>query len=950
MNGNISKFYLSIVVIPCFIACSSLAVSAEEKQGEKVVDESIDEVIVTGIRASLESALEAKRALSNLTEVINADDIGKLPDENIAEVLENIPGVQIDRSGGIGSSVSVRGSSQNRVEINGRSTTPSKDARGGISFSDLPSTLVRSLNVVKVPTADMVEGSLGGTIDVKTYRGLKLKKPLKVVRAVSEYAENADKWNENFSATFGNKFSTSRGDVGAILNLSYFDKFVREDQLRVSPGIRQSSQSNLDFDGDGINDPYYKPGFSDLEYGLQNRVNTAFSGSLEWQVENNLKLYAEGSYTDFKQQSLKQSAFIGMPGSNGELDDPNLTIDSFDQVEVAGYMVPMLNSGIIGGGTLANGENDGVQIKSNNKAGNRDTQSYVAAIGGEWDTDNLNIIAELSAAGSDSTEAAFVTSLQFNDPNSEYPFHSANARYRVPFYYSLEGDVLAYGPYGETVSSEQLLDPAYWSMYIAKDQDFFYENKELAQKIDATWFLDHDIWTSVKTGIRFTQRSSDRSRQSQLTQKWPGFSGTDLENYLLATPGDFFSFNSNGSYLDDFLTLDPEKVANQRNELRELFSLDEAGVIDPLQGFGVEENTAALYIRGDFESTLFGIPARGNIGYRRVDTDQDANGSEVLPDGSLLSEQKSQQYTTELESASLVLAPKEKLQIRFGFAEILRRPDFSYLSPTVQYPLNVGQAVNVGNSELQPTRAEQYDATLEYYFRKGSVASLGLYKKNLKGVIGRDTEAKYICNPRLDTEEASSDHPACVNDSGDEGLLVPRNSPVNLEGGSIEGVELSFLHYFRNIPKPFRGLGIIANYAYQKGSRNQVFKMPAFLRTDGEVPDFPLNFVRLSENSYNFTVFYERYRLNARLRYTYRDNFLVSESIDIANMQPLYTDDRGQLNGSLSYKIDKTFTVTLSGVNLLKSRKTNPGVFADGPIARMSDSDRRISLGLRAKF
>ena len=92
--------------------------------------------------------------------MINADDIGKLPDENIAEVLENIPGVQIDRSGGIGSSVSVRGSSQNRVEINGRSTTPSKDARGGISFSDLPSTLVRSLNVVKVPTADMVEGSL----------------------------------------------------------------------------------------------------------------------------------------------------------------------------------------------------------------------------------------------------------------------------------------------------------------------------------------------------------------------------------------------------------------------------------------------------------------------------------------------------------------------------------------------------------------------------------------------------------------------------------------------------------------------------------------------------------------------------------------------------------------------------------------------------------------------
>ena len=138
----------------------------------------IEEVVVYSIRKSLESALAEKRNKSNLTEVINADDIGKLPDENVAEVLENIPGVQITRSAGIGQTVSIRGSDQNRVEINGRGTTSSGDDRGGMSFSDLPASLVRSLNVVKVPTADMVEGSIGGTINVKTYRGLKLKKPL----------------------------------------------------------------------------------------------------------------------------------------------------------------------------------------------------------------------------------------------------------------------------------------------------------------------------------------------------------------------------------------------------------------------------------------------------------------------------------------------------------------------------------------------------------------------------------------------------------------------------------------------------------------------------------------------------------------------------------------------------------------------------------------------------
>ena len=232
------------------VIVSSPAYPQDSESDGLISEPNIEEVVVYGIRASLESALAAKRERANLTEFINADDIGKLPDENVAEVLENIPGVQISRTAGIGDGVSIRGSNQNRVEINGRSTTPSGANRGGISFSDLPASLVRSLEVKKVPTADMVEGSLGGTIDVKTYRGLGLKKPLRVVRAVSEYAENADKWNETFSTTLGDNFSTESGDIGAIINFSYFDKIVREDRLRVTPGVLSTSQREIDFDGD----------------------------------------------------------------------------------------------------------------------------------------------------------------------------------------------------------------------------------------------------------------------------------------------------------------------------------------------------------------------------------------------------------------------------------------------------------------------------------------------------------------------------------------------------------------------------------------------------------------------------------------------------------------------------------------------------------------------------
>ena len=946
------------VSISLIVLSASIAISQEQLAEEVNTDTNLEEIIVYGIRQSLKTALAEKRAKANLTEIINADDIGKLPDENVAEVLENIPGVQIERSAGIGSGVSVRGSNQNRIEINGRSTTPSGDNRGGISFADLPASLVRSLNVVKVPTADMVEGSLGGTIDVKTYRGLKLKEPLRVVRAVSEYAENADQWNETFSTTLGNKFSTDHGDVGAIMSLSHFDKFVREDRLRVSPGVRQAADSQIDFDGDGLGDPYYRPGFGDLEYGLENRVNTAFSGSLEWQAKDDLKIYAEGSYTDLDKQSRRQSLFIGTPASDLELD--GVANGTFGVVDVAGFEVPMLTSGIIGGG-LRNGRadlstdignpDDGVQLRSNNRAGNRDTQSYVAALGGEWDRDNLNIVFEVSAAGSDTQETAFTSVFQFNNPD-DANFHSANARIRVPFEYYLDGDVLEYGPVAGAVTDAQLLDPNYWSMFVTKDQESTFDNEEFAEKVDLTWFLDHDVWSSLKVGIRASQRSINRSRQSQVTPNWPGFSASDLSSYLLSSPGDFFDFNGSANYLDNFLTLDPEKVESQREELRQILALDLTGINDPLQGFGVDEDTVAVYIRGDFDTILFGMPARGNIGVRGINTEQEASGNEVFTDGTLRDVSYNQNYTEWLPSASLVLAPAEKVQIRFGYASIMRRPSFGNLSPTVKYPLNIGQAVNVGDPTLQPTKADQYDAALEYYFHKGSVLSLGYYYKDLESVIGKETVPGGICNPRAVDANAGDPElarPTCVVD-GFDGVIVTRISPVNLPGGTIEGLELSFQHVFRSLPKPFNGLGIIANYAYQDGSRDLTFSTPGFLTGESEAKEFPLNFVGLSKESYNFTMFYEKRGFGARIRYTYRDSFLVSESVDVSNGQPLYTHDRGQLNASMSYDLNDTFAITLNGVNLLKERKVQPGVFADGPIARMSDSDRRISLGIRARF
>ena len=129
-----------------------------------------DVIFVTGIRSSLQSALNEKRDADSLIEVIQAEDIGKLPDQNLAEVLENVTGVQITRTAGVGTGVQIRGTNDNRVEINGVSTVGSGTGRGGINFEDINAAIIASVEVIKAPEAKTVEGSVGGTINLRTIR------------------------------------------------------------------------------------------------------------------------------------------------------------------------------------------------------------------------------------------------------------------------------------------------------------------------------------------------------------------------------------------------------------------------------------------------------------------------------------------------------------------------------------------------------------------------------------------------------------------------------------------------------------------------------------------------------------------------------------------------------------------------------------------------------------
>ena len=190
-------------------------------------DEPLEEVVVTGIRGSLQKAVDQKRNSENLKEVIIAEDIGKLPDQNLAEVLENIPGVQITREAGVGTGVQIRGTGSNITLMNGVATVGSGNGRTGIDFEDVDASIIAAVEVTKAPDAKTIEGALGGVINLRTIRPLDLDDTLASVRIQFEDSNLSDESSApRFSGAWGDSWETDAGEFGVVISGSYAESDV----------------------------------------------------------------------------------------------------------------------------------------------------------------------------------------------------------------------------------------------------------------------------------------------------------------------------------------------------------------------------------------------------------------------------------------------------------------------------------------------------------------------------------------------------------------------------------------------------------------------------------------------------------------------------------------------------------------------------------------------------
>ena len=956
------------------------------------------EIVVSGIRASLESALEEKRNADSLIEVIQAEDIGKLPDQNLAEVLENITGVQITREAGVGTGVQIRGTDDNRSAINGVTLLSSGTGRGTISFEDINSAIVGSVEVTKAPEASSIEGSVGGTINLRTIRPLDLKETLISARVQGEYSElSGGSVTPRISAGFGKKWDLGGGEFGIVLSGSYAEQEAtsfrpRVDRDNLVPAGTSSTPANTP----GVTFPFLGIQFLNQELENFEYRTYNFAGTLEWAPSDNVKLYFDAIYND--QQRRQDSSRVqgsGVGGNNIIRRNVPTQFETVNFGSLGGVDLGSIEAALVGTITPNSSDADDPNLRFSSDVGARLTQNEVYRLGSEFEFGRFSAQVEGSMSRSNTRNPDLSTTLNFINPNS--PLIGTGNDNQVPFAYDLSGGALAFGIDFDSALAptvEQLLDPAnvvLQSVTIGNNRN---RNAEDAFRVDASLDVEDllPVITSFDWGYRYNKTSSEFEQiRSGLSTSNIGNSprGSLFSDLLAPGPNNFGDADGRSLFFRDFILVDPNQAFSNRDDviatLQSVINSMPAVVAGTLPGLGdptsvpaasfrVVEQTHAVYGQANFELGIL----RGNIGLRWVDNRFETFGNEVA--GNVVTPISAKNGSSHLLPRINVAANlQDNLLFRASFSEDINRPDYNDLSLSVNFPAT-GQnaAVNIGNPDLVPEEVTSYDASLDWYFAPRSVISVGVFHKVRKNLFVTEfedaaTDANGFRDITPPCEGGGIFNPlplrGVLSNIDGNGLCVPINTTLNDTGRTKQtGIEVAFQYDLGQ----FESLGFASGFGIQANATLQKFTGGTFenssaadtraapiLAASQPGITLPVTAVQglldFSKKAYNVTLYYEKYGISARARYTWRSAFRTLDTAGGATLGstlgfPSVTSARGQLNAGINYDITDFITIGVEGVNLTKSEIKQYCVNDGALLCFQGLPDRRLTAGVSVRF
>ncbi|MEK7454469.1 MULTISPECIES: TonB-dependent receptor [Sphingobium] len=873
----------------------------QSEQPQQAPEASSEDIVVTGIRSSLQGALNAKRNAAQVLDAISAEDIGKFPDKNVGEALQRVTGVQLTRSDGEGSGITIRGAdpSLNRVEINGV-TALSTTVGGGrdVDFRDLPSEFVNRLEVVKSATADMTEGGVGGTVRVITRRPFDNGgKPYLAGSAQAIYADIGDHMDPRLALIGSDTFAN--GTIGVLVSGTFENRNVESHQARTTGWVqlKDANGAVYDLNNDGVGDF-----FPDIPRYVINRLETrryALNGILEWRPSDDFKAYVESNWTKSIQSVTSQYLQTGTSG--GIVDTENTIIGPDNTVE---YLVMTNNT--------SKAQTSQLGVSYRNILGDIKRTTYNVALGADWTTGNLTLTPKISL----SKAKAY---------NNEI-----NATAAVTGMSSLIVD------YSNGQNAPNIILPndptttAGINQLTVLRRPRYDDQTEKMAKLDAEYKTDGGLFTSFKIGGQYRDLTV-KSRFYTRTTTLNGFSDPAVQaqidsivsgNAALGT-SPFFHTGNLG------FTGDYSGWLNMTQGVA-----DAVGIPDPFAEGGcpanadgtcqvytdtwkVGERNLAGYGQASFAFDVGAVPVSGVIGARVVNTKVNTSG--YLSTGGVISPVSYDSNSTEfLPSINMKaeLIPN-KLMARATATEVMARPLPQQLAPRFTIDV-VGLSGSRGNPDLQPFRARQYDAGLEYYINRTSFASVTYFRKEISSFIQNTTE------PYTDASGVTYT------------ITVPTNGTQKV---TINGVEAGAQIAFDFIDVPvLKQMGVVANYTYSKDSG---YEGKDYFTGDS------LPFQGLSRHAYNISAYYEDDVVSLRGAYNWRSKYLITAQGRGNN--PEFGEAYGQLDASLNVTLMPGISMFLEGVNLLDAtRKENANSVERRTI--IETVGRRVYGGIRFKL
>jgi len=877
----------------------------QPEQPQQAPEASSEDIVVTGIRSSLQGALNAKRNAAQVLDAISAEDIGKFPDKNVGEALQRVTGVQLTRSDGEGSGITIRGAdpSLNRVEINGV-TALSTTVGGGrdVDFRDLPSEFVNRLEVVKSATADMTEGGVGGTVRVITRRPFDNGgKPYLAGSAQAIYADIGDHMDPRLALIGSDTFAN--GTIGVLVSGTFENRNVESHQARTTGWVQLDSDPNTagmqayDLNNDGVGDF-----FPDIPRYVINRLETrryALNGILEWRPSDDFKAYVESNWTKSIQSVTSQYLQTGTSG--GIVDTENTIIGPDNTVE---YLVMTNNT--------SKAQTSQLGVSYRNILGDIKRTTYNVALGADWTTGNLTLTPKISL----SKAKAY---------NNEI-----NATAAVTGMSSLIVD------YSNGQNAPNIILPndptttAGINQLTVLRRPRYDDQTEKMAKLDAEYKTDGGLFTSFKIGGQYRDLTV-KSRFYTRTTTLNGFSDPAVQaqidsivsgNAALGT-SPFFHTGNLG------FTGDYSGWLNMTQGVA-----DAVGIPDPFAEGGcpanadgtcqvytdtwkVGERNLAGYGQASFAFDVGAVPVSGVIGARVVNTKVNTSG--YLSTGGVISPVSYDSNSTEFLPSINMKAEliSNKLMARATATEVMARPLPQQLAPRFTIDV-VGLSGSRGNPDLQPFRARQYDAGLEYYINRTSFASVTYFRKEISSFIQNTTE------PYTDASGVTYT------------ITVPTNGTQKV---TINGVEAGAQIAFDFIDVPvLKQMGVVANYTYSKDSG---YEGKDYFTGDS------LPFQGLSRHAYNISAYYEDDVVSLRGAYNWRSKYLITAQGRGNN--PEFGEAYGQLDASLNVTLMPGISMFLEGVNLLDAtRKENANSVERRTI--IETVGRRVYGGIRFKL